>query len=1288
VLTVSGATLGRIGSGFSVPITASNGGVSALNLPAMTKGTGYGATTYTNVELTGGSGTGARANITVAANGSVIGATLTQRGNGYQEGDLLGAPTSIGINGTGFSIPVVSVSTNRVGVFGGITPGSGYGSRSYSNVALTSEGDGTGATANITVSAAGVVTSATIANPGIGYAAGDVLTLVSAASIGNIEGSGFGLTVGTIDSEGEITSTTPLPVTYLNVVLTTDGNGEGATADITVNGTGVVTDVVMVSYGTGYAVGDSLEVAASAIGDGDGSGFGLTVASVTSQGVIGNTTPAPVTYRNVELTTDGDGEGATANITVSGAGVVTDVEMVSPGTGYAVGDILEVNAADIGDGAGSGFALMVGAIENTGAIASKTPIPRTYSEVALTTDGNGEGATANITVNGAGEVTDVELVSLGTGYAVGDILGVNRLAIGISGGSGFGLTVASIGVGGVIDDTTTVERTYSSVALTTDGEGEGATANITVNADGDVTDVELVSFGTGYAEGDTLRVLASNIGDGAGSGFGLTVATIGAGGAVGLTTTIARTYMGVALTNVDGTGSDATANITVNADGDVTNVVMVSYGTGYAEGDILSVLASAIGDGEGSGLELTVGALDPDDEFTVTIEKIYEGIELIGGAGNGATANITVNADGEVTEVDLVSFGAGYDVDDILEVDPADIGNADGTGFAITVEGIDIGLIEDTTIADGGSGYLAADSGETIEYVDVPLTGGSGIGAIATIVVDENGEVITATITAAGTGYEADDILSVADAEIGGGGGSGFELTVDGVDGVVGEINDRAFEAGSGYSEAMGYLHATTGTGYLHATTGTGYVQALTGTGYVHGLTGTGYTHGFTGEGYEGELIFEDVELTGGAGTGARATITLNSSGQVIDVTLVTGGSGYAADDVLTVSGEALGREGAGFQVQIASLKAGIKTLQNISGVTSGGTGYIDGIYKDVPLTGGAGIGAKATVEISNGVVNNVILTNGGSGYLTTDILSINTSSVGGGTGSGFTTAIGSTNTLQGSGPGTRGATYNLRLSDGTNLSLTQVSESGNGTPKYTVNVDRYSVFATLDGNAVGSNAAGRGMSTIKIGGVLTEEQTSLGTMAFVGGKNLDSLSRDAFGNPQFDTRFTIDASGGKGTGWGQTTNGGVVQFTLNSTDMTAYSSSAQAYKNVQDGSATSQLASFSVDSSGQLVAQYDNGQSVVKGQVILAYFNNQEGLIPNGNNTFEASSESGEALLSFPGDGTLGSIRSKALEQSNVDLTSELVKLMVLQRQYSAVSQATKVMASTLIDEAINIGR
>jgi flagellar hook protein FlgE len=274
----------------------------------------------------------------------------------------------------------------------------------------------------------------------------------------------------------------------------------------------------------------------------------------------------------------------------------------------------------------------------------------------------------------------------------------------------------------------------------------------------------------------------------------------------------------------------------------------------------------------------------------------------------------------------------------------------------------------------------------------------------------------------------------------------------------------------------------------------------------------------------------------------------------------------------------------------------------------------------------------------------------------------------------------------------TANSTYNLRLKDGTNLALRQtiVGVPGNpGTPaQYTVSVDRFEVFATIDGTPVASDSLGTATKQVTIGGQNLQEQTSLGTMAFVAGKNIDSLARDAFGKPQFVSQMKIDASAGTGTSFGQTKNGGIVQFTLDSTDMTGYTSAAQTYANNQDGTATSQLVSYNIDSNGNLTAQYDNGKSKIKGQVLLAYFNNVEGLIPNGNNTFEASSASGDALLSFPGDGTLGQVRSKSLETSNVDLTDQLVKLMVLQRQYSAVSQATKVMAATLIDDAINIGR
>ncbi|QWE23079.1 flagellar hook-basal body complex protein [Polynucleobacter sp. AP-Jannik-300A-C4] len=420
----------------------------------------------------------------------------------------------------------------------------------------------------------------------------------------------------------------------------------------------------------------------------------------------------------------------------------------------------------------------------------------------------------------------------------------------------------------------------------------------------------------------------------------------------------------------------------------------------------------------------------------------------------------------------------------------------------------------------------------------------------------------------------------------------------------------------------------------------------------------------------------------------------------------------------------------------------------------------------------------------------------------------IATTAVALGTGSAtLETIYESTLTAQSGQENTVGTVYNLRLRDGTNVTLTQtVAGTSSVKAQYTVNVDRFEVFATIDGNpvtpdasvtqptkpnivitngvdstttesaavtfralaagetltiggltltataAISASAVAAGFAsktsgatagnsvtggtwsgtltgwdtsavasgvvtftsvtatadvsnltctltpdvlvggatdrTILIEGEEREEQLSLGVMGFIAGKNIDSLSRDSFGTPQFATRFNIDASRGEGSVYGQTLNGGSIQLTIEGNGTTAYSSAAQTYTNTQDGSATSQLASYNIDSSGKLVAQYDNGSSVVKGQLILAYFNNLEGLIPNGNNTYEASSASGEPLLSFPGDGTLGAIRSKAVEQSNVDLTEELVKLMVLQRQYSAVSQATKVMAATLIDDAINIGR
>lgn len=259
---------------------------------------------------------------------------------------------------------------------------------------------------------------------------------------------------------------------------------------------------------------------------------------------------------------------------------------------------------------------------------------------------------------------------------------------------------------------------------------------------------------------------------------------------------------------------------------------------------------------------------------------------------------------------------------------------------------------------------------------------------------------------------------------------------------------------------------------------------------------------------------------------------------------------------------------------------------------------------------------------------------------------------------------------------------------------------SRTNTATYAVDADRYAVYATIDGFPVGHDpnnitANKRDANNdIQLGDLTFSEQMSIGTMAFIGGKNIDTIEKGTNGLPidGNTTKFDLIADGGPSSApYGRNNsleNLGVLQFTVKSDNMSALTSQGQTYANTQDGHTVSNLTGYSIDPSGKLIATYDNGETAVKGQLILAYFNNVGGLMPNGSNTFTATEVSGEPLLSFPGDGLMGQVRSKSLEQSNVDMTNELVKLMVLQRQYSAMSQATKVMAATIIDDTINIGR
>lgn len=110
-----------------------------------------------------------------------------------------------------------------------------------------------------------------------------------------------------------------------------------------------------------------------------------------------------------------------------------------------------------------------------------------------------------------------------------------------------------------------------------------------------------------------------------------------------------------------------------------------------------------------------------------------------------------------------------------------------------------------------------------------------------------------------------------------------------------------------------------------------------------------------------------------------------------------------------------------------------------------------------------------------------------------------------------------------------------------------------------------------------------------------------------------------------------------------------------------------------QDGFTTGRLAGFAIGSDGVILGRYTNGQTRAQGQIVLANFINPQGLVALGGNEWAETSESGQPLVATPGAGNLGTLQSGALEEANVDLTEELVKMITAQRVYQANAQTIR---------------
>lgn len=176
--------------------------------------------------------------------------------------------------------------------------------------------------------------------------------------------------------------------------------------------------------------------------------------------------------------------------------------------------------------------------------------------------------------------------------------------------------------------------------------------------------------------------------------------------------------------------------------------------------------------------------------------------------------------------------------------------------------------------------------------------------------------------------------------------------------------------------------------------------------------------------------------------------------------------------------------------------------------------------------------------------------------------------------------------------------------------------------------------------------------------------------------------------------RVTFDASGKMVTpttpavikteplgaaGAGIITNGadGTQEIEFKLGTVTQYASPFEVSKLTQDGSTVGRLTKVEIGADGIVSATYSNATTVKVAMVAMAKFANAQGLTQVGDTSWRQSLLSGDALPGTPNSGTFGSIKSSALEQSNVDLTTELVDLITAQRNFQANSRSLEVNSS-----------
>jgi flagellar hook protein FlgE len=422
------------------------------------------------------------------------------------------------------------------------------------------------------------------------------------------------------------------------------------------------------------------------------------------------------------------------------------------------------------------------------------------------------------------------------------------------------------------------------------------------------------------------------------------------------------------------------------------------------------------------------------------------------------------------------------------------------------------------------------------------------------------------------------------------------------------------------------------------------------------------------------------VNTTPVASTLASAT----SAGTTVSLTAAPSSAGAA---VAVTAGMKVFINGVDSGVTVATYTAGTTSLTTSANVTVPSGASISFFNKDNATTTTANtLEAATTVAVTSAtglaVGDKVYFGTTDTGRTITEINNLNIT-VSGAIGASTT---GAAITFK------RPLSMTLITPEGTEIPVTGATNKKTSGEILTTTTSQVEVYASIDGKFYDYQDT----STFSSRVAAPETQGANGTgyktvakLSFMGGQNIDSIVKDSLsGDPMFKSmtkltsRVTNQAGGSSDL---------ILDLDLSGTQL--HAGAFQMTKSIQNGEAVSRLTNVTVDNEGRIVGVYGTGKQQYIGQVAMVSFDNDEGLIPVGKNAFAASNITGTeqdgtgVTVGRARTGTLGEIRSQALESSNVDLANELVRLMILQRSYSANSQSLKAMDQTLRDTLQMVG-